>query len=349
VVQDGTSSTAAYTDVYQATVQETTQDEIEAWEGMADLEAEITWTRAPFFGNLSAGETLINAISIRNVGTGSPDNFETYATGTGDLINEGSPLNIKFLPTTASNNPTVVYLASLLSRTYDASVTGNNSVTSSGTFGALTSTSASIAPLFTARGLKVRVIGRFSVMSTNAEVRLFYGVGGSPAQYTRGVIPNAGVAQLVDFGPLFVANRYLASVTTGDSVFLRIEVRSITGGAINVTIDYLETLFYYDFCACRLPAGTSMNVGTAEYLYLDSFVIKSTYPALPRPPTQAWVFTSSNSVSLPCEIRGTPIRYFAGSSLYAAWSNPTVAHATTQAATVSAFHAPLFKTLRGSN
>lgn len=348
--QPNGATNAVYFDIYGADVQEdarfVNQEADAAQAGSALIRAVVSWRRSPHGGLLSAGETLINAVSIRNTGTGSPDNVEAYSTGAGDMVNEGSPLNIKFLPTTASNDPSVVYLGSILSRTHDSSLAGNTT-SSSAVFGSVDSTSASVAPLFTARGLNVRVIGRFSVMSTNAEVRLYYGVGGAPAQFTRGVIPNSSVAQLVDFGPLFTTDRFLPSVTTGDSVYLQIQARSINGAAINVTIDAIDVLFYYDFCACRVLDDV-IDPGASQYLYLDAFVIKTGYPALPRLPAQAWVFTSSNTASLLCELRGTPIRYFSGSSLYVAWNSRIVAHAATQAATVSAFHAPLYKSLRGN-
>lgn len=350
VIQPNGASNAVYFDIYGADVQEDArfinQEAGAAAANNALIRAVVTWRRSPHGGLLSAGETLVNAASIRNVGTGSPDNIEAYSTGSGEMINEGSPLNIKFTPTTAASDPSRIYLASIAGHTYDASLSAN-STTSSTTFSSLDSTSASVSSLFVARGLKVRVIGRFSAMTANAEVRLYYGVGAAPAQYTKGVIPNSAVAQLVDFGPLTIVDRFLPSVTTGDSVYLQVQVRSTSGAGVNVTIDSLDTLYYYDFCAIRVLDG-SMDVSGSEYLYLDSFVVKTGYPALPRFPAQAWVYTSSNTVNQLCELRGTPIRYFAGSSLYAAWGDRLVAHATTQAATVSAFHAPLYKTLRGA-
>lgn len=347
-VQPNGSTNTLHFDIYGADVQEDPRfiNEESGISGLKLVRAVVTWRRSPHGGLLSTGETLINAVSIRNTGTGSPDNVEAYSTGAGELIYEGSPLNIKFTPTTASSDPTTIHLASVASRSYDGSLAGTSSTTST-TFEFLDSTSTSIAALFTARGLKMRVIGRFSAMSTNAEVRLYYGVGEYPAQYTRGVIPNSSVAQLVDFGVMTPANRYLPSVTAGDSCYLQVQVRSTNGAAVSVTIDAIDILFYYDFCTVK-TLSSAMDVGGSDYLYLDAAVIKSGYPVLPRQTPQAWVFTSTNVASHLCELRGTPPRYFSGSSLYAAWNSALVAHATTQAATVSAFHAPLWKTLRGA-
>lgn len=349
-VQPDGATNVVYFEIYGADVQEDARFINEeagvVAAGQALLRAVVTWRRSPHGGLLSTGETLINAVSIRNTGTGSPDNVEAYSTGTGEMIYEGGPLNIRFTPTTASSNPTTIHLASVASRSHDSSLAGTSSTTST-TFGFLDSTSASIAALFAARGLRMRVIGRFSAMSTNAEVRLFYGVGEAPAQYTRGVIPNSSVAQLVDFGAMTPTSRYLPSVTTTDSCFLEIQVRSTTGGAVSVTIDAIDILFYYDFCTIKLLSG-AMNVAVNEYLYLDNVVIRTGHPVLPRHPAQAWIFTSSNTVAELCELRGTPPKYYSGSSLYAAWNSPSVAHATTQAATISVFHAPLYKTLRGA-
>lgn len=348
VVQPTASSTAMYSEVYSATVQETTQDEFEAWEGSVDLEAEIVWTRAPFFGNLSAGETLINAVTFNNTGTGSPDNIDAFTTGAGDLIYEGGPLNIKFLPTTAGSNPAALYLASIASRVYQAftGTTASNTTTftSIGAPGsAFTATS-----LLTNRGLKARVVARFSAMSANAEIRVAYGAAALPIQRTRGVIPGISTATWVDFGPLNLTSQYLASVTAADDISLVMEVRSTNGSAVAVTCAYIEVLLYYDFCRLQVAGGQNLTVASNEYIYVDSFVTKTNYPALPRERPRAWVYSSGNVMNYSCEIRGTPPRYYSGASLYAAWVDISKLHTTTWAATLTATHAPLFKTLRGA-
>lgn len=342
VVQPTASSTAMYSEVCSARVQETTQEEFEAWEGSADLEAEIVWTRAPFFGLLGAGETLLSATTFNNTGTGGTDNIAPLTTGAGDMIYEGGPLNIKFLPTTAASDPETIYLASIASRVYQAfagtTTSNSTSFISIGAPGAMVGTA-----LLTGAGLKARLLARFSAMSANAEILVTIG-----NQRTRGVIPGISSATLVDFGPLPIPSLYLASVTTTDPIDPVMYVRSTDGNAVNVTCAYVELLLYYDFCKIRTVTG-GISVADTFYLYLDSFVTKTSYPALPRPRTRAWVYFSTGDVmQYPCELRGTAPRYFSGASLYAAWLNASESHTTTWAATITATHAPLYKTLRGS-
>jgi hypothetical protein len=351
--QPNGATNAVYFEIYGADVQEdarfVNQEADAAQAGSALVRAVVTWRRSPHGGLLSAGETLINAQSMKNTGTGSPDNVDAFSSGAGELIYEGGPLNIKFLPTTASSDPAIVYLASINARSYSTSSAGSSS-TSSASFSAIgSSTTFSADALLTARGLKARVIGRFSAMSTNAELYLQYANGANFVQSTRAVIPGASVATIVDFGSLSLPSLFLASVTAAEDIVVSVFVRSTTGGAVAVTLGYLELLLYYDFCKITVNNNTSISVAGNRYLYLDSFVSKTSYPALPCPIPQAWVYESTDTVNNVCSIRGTPPRYFSGASLYAAWMKTTLAHATGDAATISAFHAPLYKTLRGAN
>lgn len=340
------ATNVVYFEIYGADVQETASFVNEeagvVAAGQALVRAVVTWRRSPHGGLLSAGETLINAVTFNNTGTGSPDNVEAYAAGAGEMIYEGSPLNIKFTP--GSGSPSRVLLSSILSRTYSIASAGS-STTSSATFqslGAATS-GISVASLLTNAALKARVLGRFSALSTNAELRLLYGIGANEQRYTRPVVPNLGIASIVDFGKLTVSPRLLASVSTGDTLGIQPQVRSTSGTAVAVTLTYLEILLYYDFC---LVSGALDTVGS-EYLYLDSYVEKTGYPALPRSPIRAWSYDGSNLLKGPLEIRGTPPRYFSGASLYAAWYSLLSAHSTAATAVVTAKHAPLYKTLRG--
>lgn len=346
VIQPNGATNAVYFDIYGADVQEDArfinQEAGATVAGHALIRAVVTWRRSPHGGPLSSGETLINAATFNDTGTGSPDNVEAFSTGTGELINEGGPLNIKFRPTTAASNPTTIYLASINTRNYVASTL--SSTTALTTFQSMGGPSIpNSALLLTNRGLKVRVIGRFSAMSANAELCLQYGQG----QQTRGVIPGVGNATLVDFGQLAFPDLFLASVATTAPFGFTMLVRSTNGSAVAVTLGYVEMLFYYDFCKIAFTSG--IDVSLSEYLYIDSFVIKSGYGALPRPRANAWIYSSADLPNYACVLRGTPPRYYSGASLYVAWTKTAGdLHATTYAAAVSAFHAPLFKTLRGN-
>jgi hypothetical protein len=350
-VQPNGATNAVYFEIYGADVQEhpgfVNEEAANVAAGSALVRAVVTWRRSAHGGYLSAGETLINAGSFKNTGTGSPDNVEAFSAGVGEMITEGGPLNIKFLPTTASSDPATIYLASISSRVYQA-FTGSSTTTST-TFVSIGSPSAFTATsLLTSRGLKVRAIGRFSAMSANAEIRLQYGTAAYVLQTTRGVVPGVGTATLVDFGVLLLPSQYLASVTAADDIAMAMYVRSIDGSAVAVTCGYVEVLLYYDFCQISVAGNQNMTVASNEYLYVDSYVSKTNYPALPRPIPRARIYSSADVMNYVCEIRGSVPRYYSGASLYAAWVNISDLHTTTWAATISAFHAPLFKTLRGA-
>ncbi len=92
-------SNTDYSEILRATVQETTSYQTEA--GFL-IRAQVPWTRRAFFGLLSAGESLASSVAWTNAGTGATDNVIALSTGSGDLIYEGSPLNIEWDPTSGA-------------------------------------------------------------------------------------------------------------------------------------------------------------------------------------------------------------------------------------------------------
>lgn len=343
-IQPSGATSMMYTEVYSAVVQPTTSYLVNPVRGSSTVTLQITITRSPFFARLSAGETLINAATFTNTGTGANNNTQAYSAGAGDLIYEGQPLNIKLTPLVGF--PSQFYLASVASRAY-ATTSAGTSTSASTTFGNLgPPTTSSVAALLTGRGLKVRVLARFSAMSTNTELQLYYGVGTNASQLSRPVRPGVNVAVLVDLGMISVPARLLASLTSGDNISITPRARSIDGLAISATLSYLEILLYYDFSI--FATGNPAGVSGGNFIYVDSYVEKSSYPALPRSPVTAWHYSAASVLSDQLSIRGTPPRYFSGASLYTAWFFPGTAHSTTATSTVTVTHAPLYLTARGA-
>src|SRR5262249_27246940 len=116
-----------YAEIYSATVQEDVTW-LNPTGGFGEFHATITWTRSPFFGMVSAGETLLNGVTFTNTGTGVNNNTQAFATGSGDLIYEGQPLNI--FTNVYSQTAARFYLGSVKSRTYDTTSAGAYSTTS---------------------------------------------------------------------------------------------------------------------------------------------------------------------------------------------------------------------------
>lgn len=352
---------AGYAEIYTADVQ---YDErlFSAERTSSLLRFTITWERSPFFGVLSSGETVVNAASVVNAGTGSPDNVEAYASGSGDLATaEGQPMNVAFTPTTASKVVHVVYLASCYSRAY----------TTTGAATATTSSQAAInstpipfdASAAISRGaLKPRCLVQFSALSAAAEVRVNVayknGLAFFTSEWTASASVYGNVANaLVDLGtwPLPAGRRVngLSSL----SLDLYLDVRSTDGTSVTATIASAELLLYYTFCRIDTFYATLANqnaLPTTAYLLIDGFAEQSNVPCLPQSAPAAWhVLTSGAEFRYPYVIRGTPPRYYSGASLYVAWMSAADAlHApartTTDTATITARQAPLYRALRGA-
>lgn len=349
--QPNGATSAVYFEIYGADVQEdqrfVNSEAGAVAAGNALVRAVVTWRRSPHGGLLATGETLLSASSFGNTGTGSPDNIVPYSAGAGDLIYEGSPLNLKFTPTSSTIRD--VYLASIDSRVYDtsgAAVYSSSSTTDTGTL--LFSPAFTITPKMTSRAMKMRVIMRFSSSSAIAQVRVRGSLQANQTIYSGPWVTtaNSGATYYLDLGavPLDFIRR--SQGLTAPTINLSFYMRSTTGASASLTVSYVEVLFYYDFAIATFSSGQSFS-GT-NYLLIDTFAEQSGYPCLPHAYPQAFQGNGTDMLSL-FVLRGTPPRYYSGASLYAAWTNLAGAHSTAATATVTARHAPQWGTLRGAN
>lgn len=345
VQPDGASQTVYY-EILSATVQETT-DFInqEAAVGTKILRATITWVRSPLGGRLSSGETLINGVSVSNTGTGSPDNVESLgSSGTGEHYPEGGPLNVRITPS-AGSPLGEIFLSTVASRTFTD--TNNSLVTSSTTGTTITTGSISAATFVTTRGVRGRLLFRITNASSTLEVRtVVSGSSSTNPLYTspwvRASPSGSGVNVLLDMGgflPRYLWQEGQASTT---NLTFSVEARSTTGAATTGVLDYWEYLVYYTFCAVTRSSGAS-NLTTV----VEQFYERSGRPAIPRPLT-AYTHTSGTFEFVE-RVRGRPPIYLPSASLYVAWRGTVTQneHTTSQTATLTATHAPLFYTLRG--
>lgn len=358
-VQPDTHSNAVYFEIYGADVQENPlfiNDEA----GHYVIRAIITMRRSPHGGLLSTGETVINGVSVGNTGTGSPDNVEAYTTGSGDLINEGQPLNVKVVPANvASIAYRYLWLSSLHTRTYGttgAAAYSTSTTGDTGTGAAYIFSSASVSAALTRRALRGAVIIRTSSTTANAEMRIeVYGGGGGLIYNSPWIAAYSTSANITYMGDFDLSLIRAMKGLTSPTINVYLYTRSTDGSSSTVTIASSELLLFYTFCQIDLSytAGGSLSSGLSpngtNALFTDTFQEQTNFPCLPHPgPSLA----RNNSDGLPYLTRGALPRYYAGASLYLAMIETNVgviSHNTGRTATVTATHAPQWQTLRGDD
>lgn len=341
------ASNSVYFEVLSAVVQET-PDFLNKEVDSSKIRAQITWTLNPL-GGRGSGETLINAVSMGNTGTGSPDNLESLGTsGTGDMIYAGGPLNITSTPGTWSSSTTEHLFATVFSRDYLANST---SLTTSSTTGAVAINGVGFANTLDAfvvrRNLRGRILARITGTSTNLEIRArlgsYLGLNWHTGPWVRAPTASGGSALLLDLGRFDPGFIYRVSTSSGATraLYVSIDSRSTNGSSATGTMASMEALFYYTFGGVYVNSLTSGSVRVESYADVGSVV------ALPRPVSAHHVVSNNWAGAYP--FRGRPPVYIAGAGLWVAMRDgSTWVSSTSATTTVTATHAPLFHTLRGN-
>lgn len=353
-----------YFEIYSADVQE-----VGDWQnpaaGFTQVLCQVTWTRSAFGGLLSTAEQLIDGsgIGVYNIGnsyTGSPDNVIAYSTGSGDLIYDGSPLNITVQPVNyQSSSFSRVFLSSIANRTASTASAATGS-TSSTTGVTLFSEAVSVKDIVENGGRKLRMTAWYSALSTNLETRITIQPnksGYSPATpnliYTSPWISLTGTSGncMVDYGGVDMHALIVMSSFAAFSASINIQFRSINGSSGSATLTAIETIDYYTWCAFE-GAGTfsAPSAILGAYTYIET----TNRVCLPLPSPIAIEINSG--ISTPEEImpiRGTAPKYYSGASVYVVWGasvgakNVLSGMITNATGRVYARHAPLYHTLRG--
>jgi hypothetical protein len=355
-IQSGTNT--AYFEIAHADVVETASYLTLGGTAQNEIRATITWRRSFAGTRLSSGETLINAAAFGNVGTGSPDNIVSYSTGAGDLIYEGQPLNIQFLPDSTANRAlSRLYLASIYSRTYSTVAGAPFSTTSTTGANLYTHSAWTITDMLTRQGLKPRTVLRCSsAPSSNLQLRLVAYFSSSAVPFYTGpwFTPPAS-SWYVDMGKFPTEMIRQSKGLTSVSVVVRLQGRSTDGLSASISPTYIEQILYYDWC--RLDQGTErlLAMDGTNYLLIDTFAEQTDAVCLPHRTGQAFAVLAGSPADEVWTPRGRLPRYFSGASLYAAWLDQSTGiagehqHQTARTATATVTHAPLWLTLRGAN
>jgi len=351
-VQSGTNT--AYYEIYHADIQETPAYITETTSTKAIIRAAVTWTRSAFGGTTSL-TTLINGVSFANRGTSSPDNIDSYGTLTGDLVNEGQPLNIS-IPGSSTFNPRIVHLSSIYSRTYSSESAAVTTSSTTGTrFGSGGSTTANIADALVRLGLRCRMLARFTTFTNpdkillRARASIFSALNSETILYeSRNITLGAGSsARFLDFGGFDLQSLRTTGSASGQTVNFVFYLVSSDGTSVTATLDYFEVLLYYDFCTVNLT-GAIHTTGSENLYVIGAQSLNGTAWA-PRVPPLAYYGdpADDSTLTLAHPIRGTAPRAFTGASLYLAWTGSAYEHTTTDTATVTVTHLPLYYTIRG--
>lgn len=348
----------AYFEVYSADVQE-----VGDWQnpaaGFTTFLTRVTWTRSPFGGRLSSesAETLINAVSFQSRFSGTPDCFDTYATGTGDLVYDGQPLNLTLSNTSGS---TLSNWLMATSRTPVVTAT-TQTLTTNSTTGATASyaTAVGITPaaqLNFRQGLRLRLLAQTTAATTGSQMRIVvstldpnlyatYPTAGEQIVYRSPWFTSSNAAQMVDCGT--VPTSFLVE-TASYTLYLVLQVRSPSGAFVTVTLSNFVYFLYFEVCRSaegfQVPNGSSISLISYNSI---AGVIGIDRPLLPirRPVMYSGIATGP--------VIGAAPRYHDSLLLTAIplISYPpsnSVAYVTTATYTATAQHAPLYYTLRGN-
>ena len=367
-IKGGTSN--AYYLILGGSVQETPKyiEESTSDSAATTIRATLTWTRVPFGGRLTTPETLVNAAALTNAG-GS--NTTIPSQGAGDMIQEGSPLNFSIRTSNAGSGDPVrrIILATgtaFTAKTLSSSNTWNTSGTTYATGNTIQvwANALSMSQLLGNYRLRFRLFGVCTATPTGVpEFRwtVYNSAGATANRVVSGVIPAVNgdghtTTRWIDSGPIPVTVQELRNLNDMNwSVDLNI--RSADGAATTGTLNSVEALFYYDLADIRFQGSNyGTGAGTNYDMNLSAFSERTGSPCLPLPYPQAMLTdpgTSNRAVELG-EVRGTPPRYYQDCILYARLldtvgaSSGLVYTNTSRTFTVTATHAPLYRTLRGN-
>ncbi|MDQ2995469.1 MAG: hypothetical protein M3R61_00215 [Chloroflexota bacterium] len=348
-IQPNGATSMMYTEVYRAVVQPTSSYLVNPVRGSSTITLQITITRSPFFGRLSSGETLLNAATLTNTGTGGSTNVATFSAGAGDLIYAGGPVNYSITPDVLTPFISTIYLASVHSRTYKTPTAGSTVSTTNTTVGVFfpnTPTNVDVSSAISRGGLKARVMAILTAPTSNLQVQITVSRGNSttgflpPLLYTSPwVTPGSASPNLIDLGgfPLDLIRRMSGA---GEYFLVKMAGRSTNGLTASATWTSAEILLYRDFCRVDFTALASSNIT------LTTFPERSSVPCLPFP--TAFVISNAPTGGVGT-LRGTVPRYWSGASLYAAWAGATLnQHDAADTVAITATHAPLYTVARGA-
>lgn len=308
--------------------------------------ATINWTRSPH-GGVSSLTTLLSSSTFGN-GSGANANTKSLGAITGDLIYEGMPLNIRFTPSSVAYDR--VYAATVSERVKTSvsdTIAGDTSIYPVGVQ-FLAASGIDVSTLRTDTRLRFRVLARLKTLTNPTKARVWGYVnyanilGQTDVPLPIVTLGANTAAQLIDLGgyPLDTLRNV---IMTAPAVAVVLYLSSTDGTSVTATLDYVETLLYYDFASATGARSTS-----TDRIYMLGAQNLNGAAYLPTQTPQSFVTSSADVWRKMALIRGTLPRAYSGASLYvAAVRSSDNNHTDTDTITVNAQLAPLYRTIRG--
>ena len=338
------ASNDVYAEVYAGSVQESiVTGQLSPVEGWPEVEATITLNRSPFFG-ADALMQPIAAVAVTNDGAG---NVVSLGDSFGDMSAEGQPLNVT-LAAPPSSAVSGVILATVVDRVnlaFGETLSGVTSQTDGEAYSY--SSDFDIAALRRLEGAELRILARLSSLTYPGNAELSVEIQTSAwstlwqSSWVR--LGSDTTAQLIELGGAPLTNiRMPLPASTPTYIHLVARLRSADGTAVSATLDYLDALMVFDYCAIDLA-----GLNTSERLVAYGAQNLSGGGWLPMARAVAAVFDASDIQIRPATVRGQLVRFFDGASIYVAWVGSGRYHLATDTSALTVDHAPLWRSLRG--
>lgn len=346
------SSTIMYAEILHATVRELTDasGNFDAWEGtQLDLDAEVVLTHGPFFGAAALATLFTNTVFTNN-GAG---NLTALGAVAGDLIYEGSPLNIKVdgpaASTTAVDKLWICTAKSRVKTTHAQAVgatTTQTSVVSTDTIDA--------TPLLANNGVDLALFVRFSSVTAGNKaefaVTLCLDTGKTVAPRTPWqAMPVTSGTTMIYAGTFNLAGQRVP-IATAITLQLMFWVRSIDGTSVGYTVDYTEAVFAYTVAELDQDISSSVALGNGgNLLYITSAQNLNGSAWLPLIPPRIYVAQAAGvNPSYVIAGAGEVPRGISGASIWCTWTAALGVHTSTDTLRLTVNHAPLYRNLRGA-
>lgn len=342
---DGVTA-AVYWEVLGATWQEVDRSWNEE-HGRGFLRGVVTLLVREFGGrDAFVGDVIFSSQAFTNTSTG--DTVSMGTSGTGDLTNEGQPLNISITPSATQARFHVASIHQQLVQTSGfAGTTVGTSYTTIGTG------SMNLSALLTRPALAVRLLADVNVTSTGSTDRisgvqalLQVNSGGTYATIEHPAISlTVGSRRLYDLGDVPVpavpfGGHDDANLTFGVTLQMK---KSSAADTVTATVSYIEVLLYYEFCTI-----SAVSVTSSEIARVVGFASQTGRTSLPLPAPVA-VRTGSSQTLQIAALEGQAPRYRRGASLWIAGLTEDAPGGTKNNAhtfTVSAQQCPLWRSIR---
>jgi len=349
--QPSGATSPVYFEILAASAQERAADSGESpGEGATLIHVDLTITRSVHGGAASLANLFTNS-TFTNNGSG---NLTSLGALTGDLVNEGQPLNLKIDgPAASTTNVDTLWIAAAHSRVKTTHTTTVGTTTTS-TF-AHSTTAINATPLLTNAGVNLAVFVRFSSVTAGNKALFalqlaLHDSGKNVAPITPWMpmpVTSGTTMMLAGVFPLSGQRIPIASALSLDVYFW---VKSIDGTSVGYTVDYSESVFAYTVAVIPkngLSAHTYGNGG--DLLYITEAQNLNGSAWLPLTPPSVYVAALAGvNPSFVLAARGQLPLAFSGASLWAAWIGASGSHTTTDTLRITANHAPLYQSLRGA-